>query len=67
MLTFCAVSLFRQLLLVCLKNNCYVVTGQEEELDVGALSCELGPYSWVSRCGEQLEEVLSLFVVLEQL
>jgi hypothetical protein len=49
-----------------LKNNCYVVTGQEEELDLGALSCELGPYSWVSRRGEQLEEVLSLFVVLEQ-
>jgi len=48
------------------KNDCYVVTGQEEELDVGAPSCELEQYSWVLRCGEQLEEVLSLFVVLEQ-
>jgi hypothetical protein len=47
------------------KNDCYVVTGQEGELDVGALSCELERYSWVLR-REQLEEVLSLFVVLEQ-
>jgi hypothetical protein len=40
--------------------------GQEEELDVEALSCELEACSWVSRLGEQREEVLSVFVVLEQ-